>query len=260
MITKFARLSVLLVGALAAAAAAQSITPMGGGETSAKVPPAEVVAGDVDQARDLFFVSDNKGEGKNPGLRLKVYERGADCEVSMVSPYKAFVAGEKVRFGVESNAKGYLYIVQKGTSGKYNVLFPNANINGGDNRITRGAEMVIPPPPGPKATDAQRQTAWLAFDARPGVEEIFFIFSRKKTDLLPYLVATMSPAQGSLEGLVLQAMQSREGSRDLVYSPAGSTATPTMSNTGGAWYQPVFAVNASSNGEFCILPVCLNHR
>src|SRR5215472_6095447 len=49
-----------------------------------------------------------------------------------------FHSGDRVRVRVESNGTAYLYIVQLGSSGKWRVLFPSKEIDGGNNRIESG--------------------------------------------------------------------------------------------------------------------------
>jgi hypothetical protein len=58
-----------------------------------------------------------------------------------------FDAGDKLRFRVSVNFSGYLYAMNHGTSGAYEVLFPWGD-TGGDQRIEADKEYVIPAAPG----------------------------------------------------------------------------------------------------------------
>jgi len=206
-----------------------------------------------EKARDLFYQTNTSGESQRAGLRVKLYQKMADCDFIQVSPQTVFTAGDSVRFGVESNNNGFLYIVLRGSSGRSTLLFPHPQINDGKNAIRRGAELVIP------------GKRWFDFDANAGTEEIAVIFSKKKLDLIPLLVppgdvAPQAPADGSVEADVLSVFQGE--SRDLVFTPSPtSTATPAVDS--GAIYDPVYAVSAAPSGQkngYCVLKLRLRHQ
>ncbi|HTB13057.1 MAG TPA: DUF4384 domain-containing protein [Bryobacteraceae bacterium] len=54
-----------------------------------------------------------------------------------------FAAGDKLRFRVSSTFAGYLYVMNHGTSGAYELLFPRAD-TGADNSIEAGKEYIVP--------------------------------------------------------------------------------------------------------------------
>ncbi len=54
-----------------------------------------------------------------------------------------FDHGDHLRFRVRTNFNGYLYVMNKGTSGEYVTLFPREE-TGLDNRVSSGKEYVIP--------------------------------------------------------------------------------------------------------------------
>jgi hypothetical protein len=54
-----------------------------------------------------------------------------------------FNNGDRVRFRVQANFSGYLYVMNHGTSGSYELLFPRSD-TGSDNRIEAGKEYVVP--------------------------------------------------------------------------------------------------------------------
>jgi hypothetical protein len=51
--------------------------------------------------------------------------------------------GDRVRFRFSTNFDGYLYVMNRGTSGKYDQLFPRQE-TGQDNRVTAGMEYQVP--------------------------------------------------------------------------------------------------------------------
>jgi hypothetical protein len=219
------------------------------------VKPRQSNRGDAN-ARDLYYDTgaSSSGEARNLGIRVKVYSMTQECNLTQVSPNSRFVAGDRVRFGVESNDKGYLYIVQRGSTGKSTMLYPHQQIDAGKNQLARGTELIVP------------GGNWYKFDNTPGVEHLTFIFSRKRLDLLPQLVAAAdtspgpAPAapSGSVEASVLAILQGKENSRDLVLSPE-APAAPEV-NTSGVLYEPVYAVSNVTRSDVLVLPLKLNHR
>jgi hypothetical protein len=76
-----------------------------------------------------------------------------------------FRSGDRIRLHVRSNNPGYLYIVNQGSSGHTDLLFPTANVS---ERIESGRTYTLPAtghirfvePPG-------QETVWLFLSARP---------------------------------------------------------------------------------------------
>ena len=60
-----------------------------------------------------------------------------------VNPATVFAAGDRLRFRVSATFAGYLYVMDQGTSGSYDLLFPR-NDTGGDNRIEAAKEYTVP--------------------------------------------------------------------------------------------------------------------
>jgi hypothetical protein len=54
-----------------------------------------------------------------------------------------FAAGDKLRFRVSSTFAGFLYVMNHGTSGAYELLFPRSD-TGADNSIEAGKEYIVP--------------------------------------------------------------------------------------------------------------------
>lgn len=61
----------------------------------------------------------------------------------LVDPGLVFDRNDRVRFRYRANFAGYLYVVNRSTSGKVEQLFPGEE-TGQDNRITAGKEYTIP--------------------------------------------------------------------------------------------------------------------
>src|SRR5271169_525309 len=54
-----------------------------------------------------------------------------------------FATGDKLRFHISSTFAGYLYVMNHGTSGAYELLFPRSD-TGADNRIEAQKDYVVP--------------------------------------------------------------------------------------------------------------------
>ena len=90
-----------------------------------------------------------------------------------------FHAGDHIRLAVESNDDGYLYVVNRGSSGTWKVLFPSAEIKGGDNHIQRRTRFEIP------------SGYTFTFDEQPGEEKLFIVFSREPEPDLEGLIYSL---------------------------------------------------------------------
>lgn len=60
------------------------------------------------------------------GLRYSILKRDSGGAYEEVNPDANFHSGDKLRIRIESNEDAYLYLVARGTSGRWDVLFRNA--------------------------------------------------------------------------------------------------------------------------------------
>jgi hypothetical protein len=120
---------------------------------------------------EVKLVTASYSGNKPLGLRYSLYEYekiGSRWNAEEVSPDKTFRTGDRVQIQVESNEDGYLYIIQRGTSGDWTVLFPAKEINGGKNRVTAMEPVRIP-----------NGRAFFTFSGKPGTEKLFIVLARK---------------------------------------------------------------------------------
>uniref|UniRef100_Q01TV1 DUF4384 domain-containing protein n=1 Tax=Solibacter usitatus (strain Ellin6076) TaxID=234267 RepID=Q01TV1_SOLUE len=101
------------------------------------------------------------------GLRYTVLRLAADNSAVEVSPDTVFHSGDRIRFAIEANAPGYLYIINQGSSGTWKPMFPSAEIEDGNNKIEGWRPYTMPP------------RSRLAFDTTAGTENLFIVFSRE---------------------------------------------------------------------------------
>lgn len=76
-----------------------------------------------------------------------------------------FNTGDHVRFRVQANFSGYLYVMNHGASGSYELLFPRSD-TGSDNRIEAGQEYVVPAVQG-----------WFTVSGPQGYDTVYWLVS-----------------------------------------------------------------------------------
>ena len=130
------------------------------------------------------------------GLRYSFLRNAGGDEYREVDPDTVFRSGDRIRVAVQSNDEGYLYIVMKGTSGSWKVLFPSAEIADGSNRVTSGQQCLIPPPPGR-----------FAFDEQAGEERLFIVLSRHPEPSLEQLIYSLGSGSPGPKGRPAEAKE-----------------------------------------------------
>jgi hypothetical protein len=100
-------------------------------------------------------------------LRYTILQKKGDA-YEEVDPNTEFHTGDRIRVRVETNGPAYLYIVEGGASGQWQVLFPAKAIFGGKNLIEPGRSCTIPP----------ENALPFYFDETPGVEKVSLVLSR----------------------------------------------------------------------------------
>lgn len=76
-----------------------------------------------------------------------------------------FKNGDHLRFRVSANFDGYLYVMNHGTSGSYELLFPRSD-TGADNRVAVGKDYVVPAAQG-----------WFKVAGPPGYDTVYMLVS-----------------------------------------------------------------------------------
>lgn len=109
-------------------------------------------------------------------LRYSILKYGGDDEAVEVDPDMVFRSGDRIRLRVQVNDTGYLYVVTQGSSGNWRVLFPSAEHDDGNNRVTRGRDYDIP-----------KRTRFV-FDEQPGTEKLFLVLTRRPEHDLDKLI------------------------------------------------------------------------
>jgi len=138
------------------------------------------------QSPDLPLVQASFGGTKPLGLRYGFLRKGAGEDYEEVNADSVFHAGDRIRFSVQTNDTAYLYIVMRGSSGTWKVLFPTNEIEGGSNLVQAGRTYFFPPPPGR-----------FAFDEQTGEEKLCLVVTRRPEESLEQLIYALSTGASS---------------------------------------------------------------
>lgn len=149
-------------------------------ESASASTPGQMAGGRGDQ-EGLPLVQAAYGKTRPLGIRYSFLRKGAGEEYQEVSADSVFHAGDRIRVSVESNDAAYLYIVMRGSSGTWKLLFPTSEIEGGSNKIESGHSYLFPPPPGR-----------FAFDEQKGEEKLCLVLSRQPEQSLEQLIYSLS--------------------------------------------------------------------
>lgn len=150
--------------------------------------PAAKAGSTPDQSAGLPLVQASYGAARPLGLRYSFLRKGAGDEYEEVNADSVFHAGDRIRFSVQTNDTAYLYIVMRGSSGTWKVLFPTSEIEGGSNLVEGGHSYVFPPPPGR-----------FAFDEQQGAEKLCLVVSRRPEKSLEQLIYALSSGTPSTQ-------------------------------------------------------------
>jgi hypothetical protein len=175
------------------------------------------------------------------GLRYSILKQGAGGQFSEVDVDTVFHSGDAVRVTVEANQDGYLYLLNKDTSGTWSLLFP-PQIENGNNRVQAYRRIEVPAAAG----------SVFMFNGRPGVERLFIILSsRPESDLdISSLITTGQAAP--ITDVLLEKIRTRTNTSDLRLEKT----VETTSNKENATY----IVNAAGISPRVIVDVNLKHQ
>ncbi|MBZ5631538.1 MAG: DUF4384 domain-containing protein [Acidobacteriia bacterium] len=97
-------------------------------------------------------------------IRLTV-EREEASGWRAMNPATVFAPNDRLRFQLSTNFAGFLYVMNHGTAGTYELLFPRTD-TGSDNRVEIGKEYVVP------ATEG-----WFRVGGPPGQDVMYWLVS-----------------------------------------------------------------------------------
>jgi len=179
------------------------------------------------------------------GLRYAVLKRDANGQYNEVDPDTSFRSGDRIRLKVDANTSGYLYVVMRGSSGTWKLLFPSAEVAGGSNHVVKGESRQIP----------SGERGQFVFDEQAGNEKLFIVLTRQPEPDLDKLIYSIG---GKPESLVAQAavrddvvakLRAQVASRDLVFEKVDSSENAA------------YVVNPSKSADArLVVDIALKHK
>jgi hypothetical protein len=177
------------------------------------------------------------------GLRYSILLYGADDSAREVDAATDFRSGERIRIRLQANDSGHLYVVLKGSSGNWRVLFPSKEFGEGNNTVERGQVYDIP------------GRSRFIFDEQAGVERLFLVLSRQPEASLERLIykleeGSSAPAgektiseQTAVPDQMVERLRSQVRARDLVFEKVdqSAAAAPSRPKPGSEELRPAAA-------------------
>lgn len=187
----------------------------------AATKPYEVAANTRRATRDLVFDEEEEKaerpavqgtdssavQGEKIAVKTTV-ELTRDGKQTTVLPTSDFKSGDKVRLLFSASRDGHVYWVAKGTSGSYQMLFPNEKA-GMDNKVVKNKEYTVP-----------SKGAW-RFDDKKGTETVVCILAPNNVAELDTAVQLTSAGKkdeaSSIIAQVVGGHETKRTTRDLVF-------------------------------------------
>ena len=152
--------------------------PAGSPNTGVRPSPSPVRPADIEETHPTLV-----NVSTAPlGIRMSIVKMDDGRAIEM-DPDGLFHAGDTLRLSIEVSDLGYLYVVNRGSSGTWQPLFPIAETPKTGNEVRPGTKYQIP------------QGAYFTVTNPAGVDKLFVIFSRNPNLDLDSLVNDISKGQ-----------------------------------------------------------------
>ena len=133
------------------------------------------------------------------GMGLTLFARDSNGLAVRVDPTRTFHTGDRVRALLETNVDGYLYIFNTTDEGKPVMIYPSPELDEGGNYIQSHVPFEIP-----ASVADQERLRWLTFDKYPGIERLFFVFTREPLPSVPTEDELISFCKGNEKNCPIQ--------------------------------------------------------
>jgi len=130
--------------------------------------------------KDERKVTPEKVNVSRLGLGLTLFMRDSNGLAVRTEPSHEFRKGDHVRFLIETNADGYLYVFNTTDDGQPVMLYPDPELDEAGNYFQAHVPFEIP-----SSVAAEERLRWLTFDEHPGVEKLYFVFTREPLTAVP---------------------------------------------------------------------------
>jgi Domain of unknown function (DUF4384) len=130
--------------------------------------------------RVVTHLSKSKSQGRprpaSPiGLGYTLFQRGPRDAAVRVSTRREFRGGDAVRFMIESNIAGYLYIFHVENDGPAKMLFPDARLQGGNNLVQAHVPVEVP-----SSREEDPEFRWFHFNQAVAIERFYLFVTRER--------------------------------------------------------------------------------
>lgn len=95
-----------------------------------------------------------------------VLEKKEGASVRVVEPNYVFLTGDKLRFRLRSDVNGFLYVLDRGSSGQWRQLFPRDELTQ-SRRVSAGHDYLIP----------ASGSGWFEVSGPSGYDSVYFLIS-----------------------------------------------------------------------------------
>src|SRR5262249_40361914 len=106
------------------------------------------------------------------GLGYTIFKKTTDGVPVRVNPVREFRKDEGVRFMIEANTAGYLYIFHNENDESPKMIFPDPRLKGGTNQIKAHVPYEVP-------SREEPGDWWFFFDDKPGTERFYLMVTRE---------------------------------------------------------------------------------
>jgi uncharacterized protein DUF4384 len=144
--------------------------------------------GDVKDSRKAFLITRPKAAGgqngkparaKRPadgtiGLGYTVYQRDPNGKPMRVTASEEFHTGDAVRLMIESNTNGYFYVFHTENGENPKMIFPDARLKGGSNRMGAHVPYEVP-----SSREADPRFQWFHFSGKAATERLYLVVTRQ---------------------------------------------------------------------------------
>jgi Domain of unknown function (DUF4384) len=114
------------------------------------------------------------------GLGLTLFMRDSNGLAIRTDPSREFRKGDHVRFLLETNTDGYLYVFNTTDGGQPVMLYPDPELDEAGNYFQAHVPFEIP-----SSVAAEERLRWLTFDEHPGAEKLYFVLTREPLSAVP---------------------------------------------------------------------------
>jgi hypothetical protein len=114
------------------------------------------------------------------GIGLTLFTRDANGLTVRVDPSHEFHKGDRVRFLMETNADGFLYIFNTTDGGAPVLIYPDPALDEGGNFIQAHVPVELP-----SSAATEERLKWLTFDEHAGAERLYLVFTREPLATVP---------------------------------------------------------------------------